>query len=380
MQHLSTWLRRPLTIQRPKEVGLAIAVLIVTIITVSLITPYQPQTQRYSFYESDQAESVETLYRAEVTELRDSELSARLLDGQQKGNVVTVSYEKMGSFQRLESGSLIILASSPIDAFVFYSMYRLPFLIVLTVLFIIVVLLVGRRQGFMSLLGLGAGILVVVGVTIPLTVNGYDTFWVTTGSAFLIALVSVLVAHGWNRRTVVSLIAIMTVLLGVTILAKVTTYVMGLTGIVGEADYFLSVTRSSIDLSGILVGGIVIATLGALDDIVTTQVATVDVLRQENPAMSRASLYAKAAKVGSEHIAALVNTLALVYVGASLPVLVVYAVSDSDWFRLLNQGFVATEIARTLVVSIGLVLAVPFSTWLATQILSRPSLLRKKRN
>ena len=286
----------------------------------------------------------------------------------------------MGSFQRLESGSLIILANSPIDAFVFYSMYRLPFLIVLTVLFIIVVLLVGRRQGFMSLLGLGAGILVVVGVTIPLIVNGYDTFWVTTGSAFLIALVSVLVAHGWNRRTVVSLITVMTVLLGVTILAKVTTYVLGLTGIVGEADYFLSVTRSSIDMSGILVGGIVIATLGALDDIVTTQVATVDVLRQENPAMSRASLYAKAAKVGSEHIAALVNTLALVYVGASLPVLVIYAVSDSDWFRLLNQGFVATEIARTLVVSIGLVLAVPFSTWLATQIMSRPSLLRKKRN
>lgn len=376
MQRLQKWFQNPTVKRRTIESIAAVLLLSAVIASVTVITPYQPSRQTYSFYEAETESRDQTLYRADVVRVENEQLTATLLDGPRKDQQVTVPYERMSAFQRVDEGSRIIISAGDGQEF-FHSVYRVPLLIVLLTVFILVVLLVGRRRGMMSLLGLGAGILVVIGVTIPLIVAGHDSFWVTTGSAFLIAVVSVVLAHGWNRRTAVSLIAIMTVLLGVTLLAKLVTYALGLTGVVGEAELYLTVAQSSIDLSGILVGGIVIATLGALDDIVTTQVATVDVLHAENSRTSKKELYRKAADVGGEHIAALVNTLALVYVGASLPLLVIYAVSDNDWFSLVNQGFVATEITRTLVVSIGLVLAVPFSTWLAVQLMTRKRLFRK---
>lgn len=376
MQQLQKWLKNSAAKRRAIEGLAAVLLLSAVIALVTVITPYQPSRQTYGFYESETEATDQEVYRADVIRVDDQQLTATLLDGPRKNQRVTVPYDHISAFQRVDEGSRIIVLASGGQDF-FQSLYRLPLLIVLLTVFILVVLFVGRRRGMMSLLGLGAGILVVVGVTIPLIVNGHDSFWVTTGSAFLIAVVSVVLAHGWNRRTVVSLIAIMTVLLGVTVLAKIVTYALGLTGVVGEAELYLTVAQSSIDLSGIFVGGIVIATLGALDDIVTTQVATVDVLHAENPRLSKKELYRKAADVGGEHIAALVNTLALVYVGASLPLLVIYAVSDNDWLNLVNQGFIATEITRTLVVSIGLVLAVPFSTWLAVQLMTRKRLFRK---
>jgi uncharacterized membrane protein len=114
------------------------------------------------------------------------------------------------------------------------------------------------------------------------------------------------------------------------------------------------------------VGGIVIATLGVLDDIVTAQVATVDELMTANRKLPLRTIYKKAMSVGGEHIASLVNTLALVYAGTALPLILLISSNTNDLFVFFNSEFVVTEVARTIIASLALVAAVPMSTLAAS--------------
>lgn len=137
-----------------------------------------------------------------------------------------------------------------------------------------------------------------------------------------------------------------------------------------EAVYFISVENANINLAGLVTGGIIIATLGALDDIVTTQVAVVDELLKTDTSLTKTELFKRSSRVGAEHIASLVNTLALVYVGIALPIIVSQALGGASMLLLLNSELVSTERVRTLIISTALVLAVPMSTFVATVALS----------
>src|SRR5690606_30788086 len=132
-----------------------------------------------------------------------------------------------------------------------------------------------------------------------------------------------------------------------------------------------------IDVRGLLIGGIIIATLGVLDDVVTTQTATIDELHKANPRLSFWQLVQRGYAVGTEHVIALVNTLALAYVGVSLPMVLSITLSSQSQslLSILNSEFIAQEIVRTLVSSIALVLAVPLSTVVAAVCIARPSRL-----
>jgi uncharacterized membrane protein len=60
-----------------------------------------------------------------------------------------------------------------------------------------------------------------------------------------------------------------------------------------------------------------------------------------------------------------VNTLVLAYAGASLPLLILFVLSERPLGQLVTSEVVAEEIVRTLVGSIGLVASVPITTALA---------------
>ena len=120
-----------------------------------------------------------------------------------------------------------------------------------------------------------------------------------------------------------------------------------------------------VDINGLILAGIVIGALGALDDVTVTQASTVAELRDANPAMRHAELYKSGIRIGRDHIASTTNTLALAYAGAALPLLLLFLLSAQSLGAVANSEVVATEIVRTLVGSIGLVAAVPITTWLA---------------
>src|SRR5690606_14722809 len=142
--------------------------------------------------------------------------------------------------------------------------------------------------------------------------------------------------------------------------------VLRLSGYGSDASVYLTfATRGELDLAGLLLGSIIIGVLGVLDDISITQAAVVRELRAANRALSALELYRRAIKVGRDHVGSLVNTLALAYVGAALPLVLLFSISEAPLYFTLNQEMIAAELARILIGSIGLILAVPLTTALA---------------
>jgi len=122
---------------------------------------------------------------------------------------------------------------------------------------------------------------------------------------------------------------------------------------------------NSINMRGLLLGGMLIGALGVLDDLVTTQASAVFELHHANPSLGFRGLYNSAMRIGQDHVAATVNTLVLAYAGASLPMLLLFSLARGDYGSLINYAFVAEEIVRTLVGSLGLIAAVPITTVVA---------------
>ena len=127
---------------------------------------------------------------------------------------------------------------------------------------------------------------------------------------------------------------------------------------------------AEIDLSGLLLAGIVIGALGAVDDVTVTQASAVWELRAADPSRDRGDLFRAGMRVGRDHVGSIVNTLALAYAGASLPLLILFQLSEQPLGSLVGSEVVATEIVRTLVGSIGLIASMPVTTWLASRVVS----------
>jgi uncharacterized membrane protein len=179
--------------------------------------------------------------------------------------------------------------------------------------------------------------------------------------------ISLYLTYGWNLKTHASVVSmILTLLLtgGLTVLFVTLTR---LTGFGDEnAMYLMQFSSVMIDPRGLLLGGMIIGALGVLDDLVTSQSAAVVEIHDANPSLGFRRIFSKAMHVGQDHVAATVNTLVLAYTGASLPLLLLFTLNQGSYGFLLNSEFLAEEIVRTLVGSLGLVAAVPISTLVAS--------------
>ncbi len=249
--------------------------------------------------------------------------------------------------------------------------YRLPGILWLCVGFVALALLLGRKTGATALVGLVASILVIALVMVPRIAAGGDPLLVSLLGSGAIACTSLYLAHGFHRRTSVALLSTLVSLALSLIFAVIAVRIASLFGMGSDASLFLqSDGTHSYNLRGLLLGGIVIGCLGVLDDITTAQTAVVDELRKADPSMTRVELSRSALSVGREHIASLINTLALAYAGASLPLLLLFRTQETyPLWLTLNGEAIAEELVRTLVGSATLLLAVPISTWFAVMLL-----------
>jgi uncharacterized membrane protein len=185
--------------------------------------------------------------------------------------------------------------------------------------------------------------------------------------AFAIGAITVYLSHGVSLKSHIALVSIMGTLLAVAVLAHVVILATRLSGFGSEEAAFLLVgDTAQINLQGLLLGGIMLGALGVLDDIAISQVSTVFELRRANKKWDFSELYQAGMRVGRDHVASLVNTLVLAYAGANMPLFILFTISEHApaWVHL-NSELLAEEIVRTLVGSIGLVLAVPVATFLA---------------
>ncbi len=336
----------------------------------TLITPYRPEQAVTPFTEN--TTPADQYYRAKIETIKDGHITVTILDGELFGATKTFPGITSSQMNTLKEGQTIVVAkNSSVHAFSVIDSYRIPGLLAAIILFFILVVFVGRRRGAASLVGLLVSILVVGWFIIPLILSGHSALWVSIAGAYIIALFSIVIAHGRKPRTYISLLCVALILAFVACLSYVAVNVLTLRGLADEAATLLTISRPNIDMAGVLIGGIIIASLGVLDDIVTAQVATVDELQKANSSLSRRELYTRALSVGREHIASLVNTLVLVYVGAALPVIISIATYSNNMILFLNGEYLATEIIRTIIASSGLVIAVPVSTIVAATILHK---------
>ncbi len=332
-------------------------------------------------------------YRARVTDILDAtkdvdplapvpeqttqKVRITFLNGTLKGTSMELPYYPKSSDpqQLLRKGDqVVVLKNYGIDmpSYTITDRYRASTVGIITLVFIALVLLLSRGVGARSLIGLAFSIGVIMVYIIPHILKGSNPMTTSLIGALIIALVSLYLAHGFNYRTSVALLCtLLTIALSVG-MAVLAVHWARLFGTGSEESIYLQMNDTSqINLQGLLLGGIIVGLLGVLDDITTAQAAVVDELKKANPALQFKGLFARGLSVGKEHIASLINTLALAYVGASFPLLLLFTQYQQPLNIILNNEMISEEIIRTLVGSMTLILAVPITTAIAAYLFSR---------
>jgi uncharacterized membrane protein len=349
--------------------GIATAVLLIAWLMASVISPYQAPKSAIDAPFAVVTDQKQTIIRARVMEKTPQQLRVQIQDGPRAYQEISLNHSYVTEGVQL-GDTVLVAAQKDGDLSPWaHQAWRLPGVILLLGAFIAVVLLVIGRRGIYSVVGLFLSVAVIALYIVPAILQGQNAFWACLAGSYVIGIISVFVAHGMQRRALLSVISITVVLSVVAVLALIGDRIGMLTGLYDETSSLLATSHKGIDMHGVLIGGIIIATLGVLDDVVTTQVAAVDELRRANPAYSWRELFRRASSVGGEHIIALVNTLALAYIGVSMPTILAIASAPNVYgspLLLPNSEFYAQEIIRTLVSSIGLILAVPITTLCAS--------------
>ncbi len=243
-------------------------------------------------------------------------------------------------------------------------------LLILLIAFIISMLIMGRWKGLGSLVSLGVSMVMIIGYVIPHILAGEDPVRVSLIGSVILLAATLYLTYGWNLKTHASVVSIMVSLL---ITGALSLFFVSLTRLTGYGDenatYLMQFSSVPIDPRGLLLGGMIIGSLGVLDDLVTSQSAAVVEIHDANPSLGFRRTLQKAMRIGQDHVAATVNTLVLAYTGAALPLLLIFTLGNGSYSYFINSEFLAEEIVRTLVGSLGLIAAVPISTVLATVII-----------
>lgn len=359
--------------------GLALAVVVLTLVGVAVLWPRDAPDDLLA---QDGAFAVQ-LVDGTVTTIEqgpcpgteeaagiDCELvEVEVTSGPTAGDTAVLQSVPGSTSGELGEGDAIVLGYTP-DAdegfqYYFADRQRRGPLLWLGLLFAVAVIALGRWQGVRALVALGLSLAVIVAFVLPAILAGSSPVWVAVVGALVVAAMAIFLTHGVDQRSTVAFLGTALSLLLTALLAAVFVGTTRLTGLASEESTLLTVSAGQIDLRGLLLAGIVIGSLGVLDDVTVTQVAAVDELRRADPAAGPSRLWRGALRIGRDHIGATVNTLVLAYAGAALPLLVLFTQTDQGLVDVFNGEVVAVEVVRTLVGSIGLVASVPITTGLA---------------
>jgi len=245
----------------------------------------------------------------------------------------------------------------------------------LAFLFALVVIIIGTKKGFKSLIALIITFIIILKGMIPLILAGWNPLIIGIVSSIIIMFFMIYITDGWNQQSHLAILSIALSLILVGLLAYAFSIWAHLTGMAGEETLFLiGVGRKALNFKGLLLAGILIGTLGVLDDVVLGQIETVKQIREANPKLPDKQIFKMANKVGTTHIGSMVNTLFLAYAGSSMALLLLFSINEPPFLtftQVINNEMIATEIVRTLVGSIGLALSMPLATYLAVKIIKR---------
>jgi uncharacterized membrane protein len=264
---------------------------------------------------------------------------------------------------------LVTVGISPLDntpgAF-FVDFVRGKALVWIFLLFAVISFIIGSWTGLRSLLGMMVGMGVIILFIIPQIANGANPVVTSIiGSAVFLA-VSLYLVYGWRAMTHSAVISMM---LSLILTGGISVFVVKLARLTGFGNenmmFLIQQSENPIDMRGILLAGIIIGSLGVLDDLVVGRSSAVFQLSKANTDLKFQDLYQQAMTIGRDHAAASVNTLVLAYAGESLPMLLLFHITNVNLGMAVNVSFIAEEIVRALAGTIGLFLSIPISTAMA---------------
>lgn len=293
-------------------------------------------------------------------------LRARIHSGVRKGTVIEFDNDilELREGDKIFLNRLVTINDS--EYYVFKDVDRRMYLVILAVLFAVLLLAFAGMQGLRALVSLIASVGAILFVLVPALLAGYNPALASLLIAGAILAFALFGTHGINARSTIAFGGTFSAVILTCGIAALFVHLTRLTGFGSDASIYLNFsTGGSLDFAGLLLGSIIIGILGVLDDVSITQASVVQELKHANKEFGFKELYGRAIRVGRDHVGSLVNTLALAYVGVSLPLVLLYANAGSEAYLSLNQEVMAAELVRIFVGSIGLILAVPLTTILA---------------
>lgn len=352
---------------------------LVTLVAMALLWPDRPQTgeeQGGVFYDATVTAVHEQVCPPEQQAtgiFRCGSVTIRMDEGPDAGRQVETIMPDGPGAPRVRVGDAVIAhagfdpADPSVQRYDIADHQRGMPLLWLAALFAVAIVAFGRWRGVASLAGLAACFTLLLTFVLPGIIGGHPPLAVAVVGAATVMFLIMYLVHGISVRTSVAVLGTLGALVVTGLLGVIGTGLAHLTGFVGSEERLLWSYDPQLDLRGVLLAGIIIGSLGVLDDVTVSQSATVGEIARADPRLTRRQLYRAGTRVGRAHVASVVNTLVLAYAGASLPLLllIVSTVGGSSAAEVLTTEAIAQEIVRSAVATVGLVTAVPLTTALA---------------
>ncbi|AGP31848.1 YibE/F family protein [Corynebacterium terpenotabidum] len=297
------------------------------------------------------------------------QLIVDITDGPDKGMRTLLASPNSDEEADVNIGDNVLLATTT-DAdgtrsYAFQDFQRgTPLWIWLTVT-VLAICLVGAWRGVRAILGLAITLSVIGFFLLPALARGGDPVVLAITACAAVLYLVLFLVHGMNWKTASSLGGTLTAMMLGTGLAALAIDTSELRGLADENNFQILLYLPGVQVTGLLLAGFILGTLGVLNDVTVAQASTISELRDANPDASTWRLFTTAMRVGRDHLASTVYTLVLSYAGAALPLLVLLSVSGRSLGHILTSDIVATEILRSATGSLALVAAVPLTTAIA---------------
>lgn len=360
--------------------------LVILSLSLLLFFPFQVSAQESSYIGEHFRARVENIQQEKKIDVEGQEFYVQTIEFRRldTGEIIITDvgsdFQPLNPNQRLAEGQVMILAEQTIPTpdgeetqIVVVDVYRNHTMLWLLGIFVVAVLVVAEVKGFKSLIGMALSLGVLVGWIIPQILAGQNPILISLMGSGAIATITIYLSHGWSAKSHLALASMLATLIAVASLSSWAVYSAQIVGLGSEEAYFLQFGQTAkINLQGLLLGGIMLGVLGVLDDICVTQISVVWQLKSVNKKLTLLELYNRSLAVGKDHVASLVNTLVLAYAGANLPLFLLFTINQQVplWVTFSSE-IILEEVLRTLIGSIGLVLAVPITTLAAAYYATR---------
>ena len=309
-------------------------------------------------------------YKGIIQEIKEENILVKIFSGKDS-NVVEINSELQNQARdwNFKTGDRVIIEEFENSQEKFYLIIdyqRSGYLMFVFIIFSVLSLIVGKKYGFYSLLGMALSFFVIFEFILPQITAGKSPLFITILASVFLIPITFYLSHGINKKTHIAIVSTIITLIITALFTLISVNLANLTGFSSDEAMFLQIANQNINMRGILLSGIIIGFLGILDDVTVSQSGIVMQLKESDSSLNTMELYKKSMKIGRDHITSMINTLVLVYTGASMPLLLLFINSPQPIDMVLNREIIADEILRTLLGSIGLILAVPISTFFAS--------------